>query len=84
LFFGTEHGGCSGIMCFALHNFIRDSQLHYKEFERCDADEEYMSGASNVEEQTQDDGREIEGENKVTMNTIHDRIAASIQNARGT
>jgi hypothetical protein len=72
------------IVCFALHNFIRDSQLHDKEFERCDADEEYMPGASNVEEQTQDYGREIEGENEVTMNTIRDRIAASIQNARGT
>jgi hypothetical protein len=40
--------------------------------------------ASNVEEQTQDDGREIEGENEVTMNTIRDRITVSIQNARGT
>jgi hypothetical protein len=72
------------IVCFALHNFIRDSRLRDKKFERCDADEEYMPGASNVEEQTQDDGREIEGENKVTMNTICDRIAASIENARGT
>jgi hypothetical protein len=33
-----------------------------KEFERCDADEEYMLGASNIEEQTQDDGHEIERE----------------------
>jgi hypothetical protein len=71
------------IVCFALHNFIRDSQLRDKEFDRCDADEEYMPGASNVEEQTQDDGREIEGENEVTMNTIHDRIVVSIENVRG-
>jgi hypothetical protein len=70
------------IVCFALHNFIRDSQLRDKEFERCDADEEYMPRASNVEEQTQDDGREIEGENEVTMNTIRDRIATSIENER--
>jgi hypothetical protein len=27
--------------CFALHNFIRDSNLRDKEFERCDADEQY-------------------------------------------
>jgi hypothetical protein len=26
----------------------------------------------------------IEEENEVTINTIHDRIAASIENARGT
>jgi hypothetical protein len=38
------------IACFALHNFIRDSQLRDKEFERCNADDEYMSRASNVEE----------------------------------
>jgi hypothetical protein len=63
---------------------VSDSQLRDKEFERCDAYEEYMPRASNVEEQTQDDGREIEGENEVTMNIIRDRIAASIQNARGT
>jgi hypothetical protein len=72
------------IACFALHNFIRDSQLCDKEFERCDVDEEYMPRESNVEEQTQDDGHEIEGENEVTMNTIRDRIATSIANARGT
>jgi hypothetical protein len=58
--------------------------LRDKEFERCDADEEYIPRASNVEEQTQDDGREIEGENEVTMNTIRDRIASSIANASGT
>jgi hypothetical protein len=68
------------IACFALHNFIHDSQLRDKEFERCDADEEYMPRASNVEEQTQDDGHEIDGENEVTMNIIRDRIANSIAN----
>jgi hypothetical protein len=72
------------IACFALHNFIRDSQLRDKEFERCDADKKYMPKASNIEEQTQDDGREIERENEVTMNIIRDRIATSIANARGT
>src|SRR5438105_3349180 len=28
--------------CIALHNFIRDSKLRDEEFDRCDADEEYM------------------------------------------
>jgi hypothetical protein len=27
------------IVCFALYNFIRDTNLRDKEFERCDADE---------------------------------------------
>jgi hypothetical protein len=70
------------IACFALHKFIRDSQLHDKEFERCDADDEYMPRASNVEDQSQDGGHEVEGENEVTMNTIRDRIATSLANAR--
>ena len=69
--------------CFALHNFIRESQLRDKEFERCDVDDDYMPGASNDEDQTQDGG-EVEGENEVTMNTIRDRIATSLANARAT
>ena len=28
--------------CLALHNFIRDSNLRDKEFERCDADKDYL------------------------------------------
>jgi hypothetical protein len=69
------------IACFALHNFIRDSQLEDKEFRRCDADENYMPRGSNVEH-AHDGDQEIEGENEVTMNTIRDRIAASIVNGR--
>jgi hypothetical protein len=30
------------LACFALHNFIRDSNLRDKEFETCDADEQYL------------------------------------------
>lgn len=69
------------IACFALHNFIRDSQLEDKEFRRCDADENYMLRGSNVEH-AHDGDQEIEGENEVTMNTIRDRIATSIVNGR--
>jgi hypothetical protein len=69
--------------CFALHNFIRESQLRDKEFERCDADDEYMPGASNNEDVTEDVDEE-EGGNEVTMNTIRDRIATALANARAT
>jgi hypothetical protein len=44
------------IACFALHNFIHHSQLCDKEFERCDADYEYILKASNVGDQSQDGG----------------------------
>jgi hypothetical protein len=30
------------MVCFALHNFIRDSNLRDNKFERCDADEQYL------------------------------------------
>lgn len=30
------------IACCVLHNFIRDSNLRDKQFDRCDADEDYM------------------------------------------
>lgn len=32
------------IACMALHNFIRDSHLRDKEFDRCDRDDNYMPG----------------------------------------
>jgi hypothetical protein len=38
--------------CFALHNFIGDSNLHDKAFEMCDANEYYMPRASNAAAQT--------------------------------
>ena len=30
------------VACMALHNYIRDTKLRDKEFDRCDADENYM------------------------------------------
>jgi hypothetical protein len=71
------------IVCFALHNFIRESQLHDKMFERCVVDDGYMPGASNNEDVTEDVDEE-EGGNEVTMNTICDRIAIALANARAT
>jgi hypothetical protein len=69
--------------CFALHNFICESQLRDKEFKRCDADDGYMPRSSNDEDVTKDVDEE-EGGNEVTMNTICDRIATSLANARAT
>jgi hypothetical protein len=56
--------------------------LRDKEFEICDADDEYMPRASNVGDQSQNGGHEVEGDNEDTMNTIRDRIASSLANAR--
>jgi hypothetical protein len=55
--------------------------LHDKKLERCDTNDEYMRGPSNDEDQSQK-GHEVEGENQVTMNNIHDRITTSIANER--
>jgi hypothetical protein len=62
--------------CIALHNFIRDSHLSDKEFDRCDANEEYMPRAAHATAAAaaqQDD--KVEGHNEVTMNIIHEMIA---------
>jgi hypothetical protein len=53
------------------------------EFERSDVDDEYMPRASNNEDITEDVDEE-EGGNEIIMNTIHDRIATSLANARAT
>jgi hypothetical protein len=68
--------------CFDLHNFIRDSNLHDKEFERCDADEQYLVPSISGTAQIQEDGSE-EVENEDTMNTIRDKIADDLISARG-
>jgi len=63
----------------ALHNFIRDSKLHDEEFDRCDADEDYLlEETSELQEDAYPDG-----ENEDTMNTIRSRIANALANARG-
>jgi hypothetical protein len=67
---------------FALHNFIRDSNLPDKEFERCDADEQYLVPSISGTAQIQEDGSE-EVENEDTVNTIRDKIADDLVSARG-
>jgi hypothetical protein len=53
---------------------IRDSHLSDKEFDRCDANEEYMPRAAHETAAAQQ-GDEVEGHNEVTMNSIHEMIA---------
>jgi len=62
----------------ALHSFIRDGKLHDLEFDRCDADEDYLlEETSESEEDACPDG-----ENEDTMNTIRSRIADDLFSAR--
>ena len=62
----------------ALHNFIHDSKLHDKEFDRRNADEDYLlEETSESQEESCPDG-----ENEDTMNTIHSRIANDLVSAR--
>jgi hypothetical protein len=70
------------MVCFALHNFIRDSILRDKKFERCDADEQYLVPSISGTAQAQEDGSE-DVENEDTMNTIHDKITDDLVSARG-
>lgn len=64
-----------------LHNFIRNSKLEDKEFDRCDVDEEYLLQQTYVTSQAQED-KNPDGENEDTMNTIRSRIADALANAR--
>jgi hypothetical protein len=65
----------------ALHNFIRDSHLQDKKFDRCDVDKEYLLQQLSVMAQTQgDDNNDVE--NEETMNIIRSRIADALVSAR--
>jgi hypothetical protein len=67
---------------FALYNFIRDSNLRDKKFERCNVDEQYLVPSISGTAQTQEDGSE-DIENEDTINTIRDKIADDLVSARG-
>ena len=64
-----------------MHNFIRDNKLHDKEFERCDADEDYLVQHTSATTQTQGDESE-DVENEDSMNTIRTRIGDALVSAR--
>jgi hypothetical protein len=64
--------------CLALHDFICESNLRDKEFERCDTNEDYLI------ESVDDDDDEEESqdvENDDTMNIIRTRIADALVSA---
>jgi len=64
----------------ALHNFIRDTNLEDKWFDRCNGDE-YLLQHSVTTDTQEDDNQD--GENEDTMNTIRSRIADALVSARG-
>jgi len=66
------------LACIALHNFIRDSKLHDEEFDRCDADEDYL--LEETSESQEDESPD--GENEDTINTIRTRTADALVNSR--
>ena len=66
------------LACLALHNFIRDSNLHDKEFERCDADDEYLVQEDDTT--PEDEIKDVENED--AMNIICSRIADALFSVR--
>jgi hypothetical protein len=69
------------LACMALHNFIRDSKLRDREFDKCDEDEDYLPGAARAAPQTQGDDQS-EVDNEESMNDIRSRIADALLMAR--
>jgi hypothetical protein len=59
-------------LSMALHNFIRDSSLADKEFDRCDEDEDYMPMSSSQPSTSQF------GDEEGDMNAFRDNIANAI------
>ena len=66
--------------CMTLHNFIRDSKLRDKEFDKCDADENYIPGGGRTTPLLGDDVALAADEN--TMNITRERIANSLMVGR--
>jgi hypothetical protein len=63
--------------CLALHNFIRESNLRDKEFDRCDVDEDYLLQSDTTEDESED------VENDDTMDIVRTRIADALVSASG-
>jgi hypothetical protein len=60
-----------------LHNFIREGKLEDKEFDRCDADEDYLLQETYAMSETQGDDHPND-ENEDNMNTICSRIVDAL------
>jgi hypothetical protein len=68
------------VACMALHNFIRESQLADKEFDRCDNDENYQPLLEETRRRRCNTrGEEMEPDS-VDMNEVRDRIIDGLFN----
>jgi hypothetical protein len=69
------------LACIALHNFIRDSNLRDKQFDRCDSDENYIPKVQRQAVTLAGDTAPG-GQHTRSMNSTRDDIADSLFNAR--
>jgi hypothetical protein len=70
------------VACMALHNFIRESQLADKEFDRCDRDENYQPLLEETRRRRRN-RRDLEMEqDSVDMNQLRDSIADGLFQGR--
>ena len=70
------------VACMALHNYIRDTKLRDKEFDKCDADEDYMPHVLRQTVPLQGDSTSSLLD-AVNMNDLRENIADSLFAARG-
>ena len=67
--------------CMALHNFIRDSALADKEFDKCDADENYIPDVGLASHRGNENTDGV-GSDDSNMSTTREQIATSLYAAR--
>jgi hypothetical protein len=63
------------VACMALHNFIRESRIGDRDFQRCDTDANYVPMPNNGDPSWPNDERLAEDAN---MNAFHDEIACAL------
>jgi hypothetical protein len=66
------------LACMALHNFIRDSAMSDKDFDRCDEDETYMPMPMPTENSSQLSDGDIHIGNDGDMNAFRDSICNAL------
>ena len=69
------------VACMALHNWIRESNLHDKEFYKCDQNENYMPGDIQPEPSIALPGLQIgvdHGNMTVTRESIADALSGDV------
>ena len=63
------------VACMALHNFIRESRIAYREFSMCDTSAKYNPMPSSSESAWSEDESLVEDSN---MNDFHDELAHAL------